>query len=261
MTDTLPDRRPARLAAGFAVLFVLYQSAEGIGDRVLHAPAVQAGLMVAALLAAWPIGRWLGYRGYEAYGLERSRRVVWLVLGGLVLAAACRFAALAWGLRAGWYVAAPAPALPGFAQLAAAVAGAALSTFVPSLAEDILTRGFWLRAAQIAWRGTSFVLATSAIYLLNHIYRLEAGPLEWLRLFAFGIAYAGAAWKWRSLWAALGLHWGWNLANTLLGLFAPFAIADATAAAILSAGAHLAMAAAVLLLPGPRPHRKAAQPS
>ena len=64
--------QPPRLKAfvAFAILFVLYQSAEGLGGRVFDNFGIQAVLMVAALLAGWPVARWLGWRGYEAYGLD-----------------------------------------------------------------------------------------------------------------------------------------------------------------------------------------------
>jgi membrane protease YdiL (CAAX protease family) len=51
--------------------------------------------------------------------------------------------------------------------------------------------------------------------VLNHIYRLANGPAEWAMLFAFGLAYAAALYRTRNLWAAVGLHWGWNYAGKL----------------------------------------------
>ena len=62
-----------RAATAFAILFVLYQAAEGIGGRLLGSFTVQAALMVAVVVAAWPLGRWLGFRGYDAYALEWRR--------------------------------------------------------------------------------------------------------------------------------------------------------------------------------------------
>uniref|UniRef100_UPI0030F3E071 CPBP family intramembrane glutamic endopeptidase n=1 Tax=Phenylobacterium sp. TaxID=1871053 RepID=UPI0030F3E071 len=125
-----------------------------------------------------------------------------------------------------------------------------LSTFVASLAEDILTRGFWYRAADIRWRGgVVFVLASSVIYVLNHIYRLGNGPVEWLVLFCFGVAYATALWRSGSLWVALGLHWGWNLGNGLVDAWLPASIVDAHAASGLSIAAHLLIAAGLLAIP------------
>lgn len=230
----------------FAALFLLYQSAEGIGDRWLHSFAVQASLMCACVLAAWPLSHWLGRKGYSAYALQwrPARGWVWLV-GGLALAVLGKVVAVAVGLRLGVYTS-NTGGLAWAHFSGGALAMLLLSTFVPSLAEDILTRGFWYRAAGIRWRrGAVFVMFSSALYVLNHIYRLERGPLEWGMLFCFGLAYATALWRSGSLWAAFGLHWGWNLANGWLAVD----ILDAPRSAMLSAVAHLAMLLVVLAMP------------
>jgi membrane protease YdiL (CAAX protease family) len=240
-----------RRIAAFIVLFVLYQAAEGVGARLLHSASVQAVIMIGSLLAAWPIGRWLGYRGYDAYALDLSRHSLRLVFVGLLLAGLARLAALFWGLASGVYALGAPPSPPQGLALLILMSGAFVSTFVPSIAEDIVTRGFWLKAAAVRWSGPAFVLTASAIYVLNHIFRLAEGPVEWIRLFCFGLAYACAAWRWRSLWAAVGLHWGWNLSNALLDGFTSVNVMDAAGAPWLSVGAHLVLTATMLLWPRP----------
>ncbi|MEW9573159.1 lysostaphin resistance A-like protein [Rhodanobacter sp. Si-c] len=238
-----------RLVLVFLVLWLSYQSAEGVGARWLHSLPIRDGLMVASVLLAWPLSRWLGYRGYAAYALAGAGWRRWLP-AGLLLAVLAKFAAVSTGLQLGAYTDDPDAAHVGLAALAAALPMLLLSTFVPSLAEDILTRGFWYRAAGIRWcGGVVFVLVSAAIFVFNHIYRLGDGPLEWLLLFVFGLPYAAALWRSGSLWAALGLHWGWNLGNGLQALLLPVTVHDASASAALSIGAHLALLAVVLLLP------------
>ena len=257
MTTPIPQAAPSpgdrgRAAAAFVLLFVLYQSAEGVGQRLLHSFSVQAALMVACVLAAWPLSRWLGWRGYGAYALDRRGRWLGWLLGGLLAACLAKGLVLVVGLRMGIYVhAADAPA--AWPSIAAALPMLLVATVVPSLAEDILARGFWYRAAGIRWRhGAAFVAFSAAYFVLNHLYRLQRGPLEWLMLFCFGTAYALALWRSGLLWAALGLHWGWNLANELWALALPLDSADAAGASLLSAAVHLLIAAA-LCLPGRRP--------
>lgn len=235
-----------RVVLAFAILWLLYQSAEGVGTRRLHDNLVRDVLMTASVLAAWPLSRWLGWRGFGAYALDGGGGWRWLP-GGLLLAVLAKFAAVWLGLQLGVYAAdAQAPA----AAPAALLPMLLLATFVPSLAEDILTRGYWYRAAGIRWRsGLLFVPVSAAIFVLNHIYRLGDGPLEWLVLFAFGLPYAAALWRSGSLWAALGLHWGWNLGNGLQDSLMPATLRDAHGGAGLSIAAHLAMLAAVLLVP------------
>lgn len=243
-------KQGTRVVIAFAVLFALYQSAEGIGGRVLGSFAVQAGLMLACALAAWPLSRWLGYRGLGAWALEFNRRAfAWLGMG-LLLAIAAKSAALWIGLRTGIYVQAPAEASGPSMALLAGLPMLLVSTFVPSIAEDILTRGFWYRASGIAWRsGLAFVALSTLAYVLNHVYRLGNGPMEWLMLACFGVAYATALWRTGTLWAAVGLHWGWNLANAALANLVPVDVANAMQAPLLSAGMHLLMAGCVLVVP------------
>lgn len=50
-------QRVARAGIVFVLLFVLYQSAEGVGGRLLHSFAVQASLMLACVLVAWLLSR------------------------------------------------------------------------------------------------------------------------------------------------------------------------------------------------------------
>lgn len=238
-----------RAAIAFVVLFVLYQSAEGIGDRVLHSFAVQATLMTACVVAAWPLSRWLGYRGYGAWALDaRARSFGWLAVG-LALALSAKAMALWIGVRLGIYVAAPAVAPQSAALLMAGLPMLLLSTFIPSIAEDIVARGFWYRGGGIAWqRGVAFVALSSLAYVANHIFRLHLGTPEWIMLACLGIAYATALWRTGTLWAAVGLHWGWNLGNHLGDALVPLDTAAPAVSPLLSGAVHLVLAAVVLLL-------------
>jgi len=240
---------PLKAFAAFALLFVVYQSAEGLGGRVLDNFAVQAALMVAALLGGWPVARWLGWRGYEAYGLDRRRTSFAILAAGLMLTLIVKGAALAAGLSAGIASVGAAPGAPGVLAGAGLVAGAALTTFIPSVAEDILTRGFLLRAIGVRWTGPAFVLASAALFTFNHIYRFDWGISEQARLFCCGLAYAAAAWRWRTLWGAVGLHWGYNLANALWERLSPVSIDDVVAGRWLTAVLHLILLAIIVALP------------
>jgi len=130
---------------------------------------------------------------------------------------------------------------------ASAVAIALLSTFVPSVAEDILTRGFLLTAAPIRLNLWSFTLLSALLYTANHIWRFDWGITEQVRLFCLGLAYGAAAWRWRSLWGAVALHWGWNLTSVLADQVLPLETANMDASRIISGSAHLLLLAIVLL--------------
>lgn len=228
-----PRRRPL---VAFAVLFVLYQLPEGVGQHLYPSLAVQAALLGLFYAAAFLIGRWLG-GGMGAYGLSRHRG--WLRhLGiGLLLAVAAKAVALLAGQGLGLSQVRPVPGAA--AALWQALPMALVATLLPSVAEDIVTRGLWYRP-ELRWRGEAvFVLFSSSLYVLNHIYRLGAGPLEWLRLFAFGLPYATALWRSGSLYTTVGLHWGWNLIGAVLPVEVQVRPALIPAAPLLSAGAHL----------------------
>lgn len=237
-----------RRVTAFLVLFALYQSAEGVGADLLHSFPAQAALMTTCVLAAWPVGRWLGYRGYDAYALTGRHGMFWLA-AGLLLAGLANLASLALGLGLGIFAWKGGGAVDLSAFAPGTFVMAAVSTFVPSLAEDILTRGFWWRASGIRWTGPGFVAFTATVYTLNHIYRLANGPAEWLMLFSFGVAYASAMLRSGSLWSAVGLHWGWNLSNMLFGGMLPVEVRDHPQAQMLWGLVNLAVAAIVLALP------------
>jgi hypothetical protein len=244
----MPRTRPTLLIGAFAVLFSVYQLPEGLGDHLLHSFPVKAALMLLFLPVAWAVGRGLGWGGFRAYALE-LRPGWWRALLVLfAVAVLAKAAAMVAGVAAGAALVSWEPGPPG--ALLPAIPFGLLATFVPSIAEDIVTRGFWYRAVPVRWSGTGFVLATSLIYVLNHVYRLGKGPLEWLLLGCFGVAYAAAAWRARSLWGAVGLHWGWNFGNALADAVTRTEAVAPARGSLISAGTHLLLAGLVLALPG-----------
>ncbi|MBS0214912.1 MAG: CPBP family intramembrane metalloprotease [Proteobacteria bacterium] len=228
-----------RLLIGFLILFAIYQASEGLQTVFAPGNPIGPALMLLALLLAWPIGRWIDGSGYRAYGLVRER---WfgILTGGLLLACLAKLASETIAMATGVEAFARPVAIP-----ATAMALAAVTTFVPSVIEDILTRGFLLRFAPRPLGFFAYVLSSALLYTANHLWRLDWGISEQLRLFCLGLAYAAAAWRLRSLWAAVGLHWGWNLAGTLASQAWPAPALDATSGRLVSAAVHLAIFAIV----------------
>lgn len=234
-----------RIVIAFVILFAVYQAAEGM--QTVFAPLSPVGkiLMLMAPLLAWPIGRWLGWRGYDAYGLD-FRGSSALVLGvGLVVAIGAKLASLALGIELGIYVSSVNTSPLTLFVMPVVL----LSSFIPSVTEDILTRGFLLRTIPVRLGFWAYVLASASLYTANHIWRLDWGVTEQLRLFCLGLAYAAAAWRWRTLWAAVALHWGWNFANVLAGVVLPAEIVDIVGTRLVAAGVHLLLFAIIALLP------------
>jgi hypothetical protein len=248
--ESMPAVDRKRVVIAFVVLLVLYHLAEGVGGHVFHRLTVSGVLMVAMLVVAWPLGRWLGFKGYDAYALEWRRSTPALVCGGLVLALLLKYVAVCLGLGLGVYTArAPETAAAAVMSFVSTLPLALVVTFVPSLAEDLLTRGFLYRATRIAWTPWVFVVVSAVVYLMNHAYRLGTEPATWVMLFCFGLAYATAVVRTGNLWLAVGLHWGWNLANQLIDTVLPYDIATPAWSPLLSAGAHVVMLGVLFAIP------------
>ncbi len=237
---------PLRLAVVFLILFAAYQAPEGIGMRLLGSMPVLAALMLAFLPIAWACGRVLGFRGLDAWFMGFSRGWFGLLAATFVLAVAVKAIALMLGSQAGVYAVSALEGLSASAVLLAALAMLPY-TFFPSVAEDILTRGFLMRAFPRLSQQWLFVVFSAGLYVLNHIYRLGNGAMEWIMLFCFGLAYGAALYYSRSLWAAIGLHWGWNFT----GQFADRVVAVETVAPgagpVVSSLAHVFMLVVVVV--------------
>lgn len=236
-----------RLATTFVILFAVYQLPEGLGMRVLHSVPIAGAIMALFLPVAWLCGRRLGYRGLDAWFMALTPRWAVLLASCFALSLLAKAAALWIGSTAGIYQIAPL-AGTGAAAVMVAFLGMLPYTFFPSVAEDIVTRGFLMRAAPALSQRHAFIAVSAGLFVANHIYRLANGPLEWLMLFCFGLAYAAALFYSRTLWAAIGLHWGWNFA----GQFADQVVSvDAVVPGrgpLLSSLAHLFMLAVVVLV-------------
>lgn len=217
----------------FIVLFVAYHA-----PYTLDTPL----LMLAFLPIAWWVARKLGHRMGTAYALEWNCKVALLLIGGFALAVLAKVGALLVGTELGIYAQVQRPPTDLWQEFA----WVTLSTFFPSIAEDVVTRGFWARLPGWQWTAWRFVMFSSLVYVLNHIYRLGNGPTEWLMLFCYGFAYATAFWRTGTLWAAVGLHWGWNFAGMTLGEW--WSTPRPGSGWWLSSAAHLLLAGACLLL-------------
>ena len=96
--------------------------------------------------------------------------------------------------------------LAGLALLAAGAAG-----------EELAFRGVALRLLVRAAGPAPAVAATSAVFAWLHGLNPGLTPLAQANTALFGAAFATAALRRRSLWTAIGLHFGWNAAQAGLG--------------------------------------------
>jgi len=228
---SIPHPGHGRLLLVAVALFGVYQLPQAAGSPYL---------MLLFPPVAWLGSRALGFRGMRAWYLDARPGWLSLLALGLGLAMVAKFAAFAAGTQTGVYDFSWPGAAVG-SDLARALAFLVISTFIASAAEDILTRGLVMRAFPRLGRHPVFILLSASLYVLNHVHRLQNGPVEWIMLFCFGLAYAAALWRTGTLWAALGLHWGWNLANGLLDTSARTDVLQPLLAPAYSSAAHLAL--------------------
>lgn len=86
-----------------------------------------------------------------------------------------------------------------------------LMTSIPSVAEDILTRGYLSGHLGKRLKKASWILISASVYVLNHIWRLNDGIAVITYLFLLGLLLAYVVWQTKSLWLAFGIHWGANI--------------------------------------------------
>lgn len=84
-------------------------------------------------------------------------------------------------------------------------------TAIPSIAEDILTRGYLFGHLKFM-KPLGWIVLSAIIYVLNHIWRLNDGLAVLTYLFILGIVLAFTVTLTKSLWLAFGIHWGANIA-------------------------------------------------
>lgn len=190
--------------AGFLLLFFIYHIPE-----FFTAFWIMAVFKIGFLLVAFVTGRLQGWKGLEGFGL--GWRMGWWqqLLKGLLLG--LLFFGVAEGLAVAF----------GYEKFNGIVAAdiilkqlplILLMTFFPSIAEDILTRGYLYGHLFSKMRPWHWVLLSAVVYVLNHIWRLTENPSVLVYLFILGLVLAFTVWKTKALWLALGIHWGANIA-------------------------------------------------
>jgi hypothetical protein len=199
----MEGKSSASIASGFLILFIVYHFPEFYSSFWL-----MAIFKIGFLFSAYFIARLQGWRGLEGFGLKlRNRWALKLIAGifaGLIFFAIAVFFSHFLGYETITGKLSLTPMLKSLPMIL-------IMTLFPSIAEDILTRGYLFGHLK-SLRSFVWILLSSTVYLLNHIWRLDDGPSVLLYLFVFGILLAIAVWFTGSLWLAFGIHWGANIA-------------------------------------------------
>ncbi|SIT74156.1 CPBP family intramembrane glutamic endopeptidase [Pontibacter indicus] len=200
----MPNRHPLTVAAGFFLLFAIYHFPE-----FFSAFWIMALFKIGFLVAAFFLARAQGWRGLGGYGLGLTSNWLGHLTIGLVLGLAFFVLSFYLSVLLGYESMTANSTIVAFASQLPMLL---LMTAVPSVAEDILTRGYLYAHLQKYMKPAYWVLLSAVVYVLNHIWRLGDGPavLSYLMLLGLVLAYAVLITK--SLWLAFGIHWGANIA-------------------------------------------------
>lgn len=194
---------PISVILGFAILFAVYHFPE-----FFNAFWIAAVFKIGFLFVAYIIARAQGLRDLGGYGLNFHEGWSGNLMKGLLFGLAFYILFIAFCIMLG-YERIAAPVNP--TELIKKLPLILLMTLFPSVAEDILTRGYLFAFLKRKVGSRGFALISASVYVLNHIWRYTDGPAVLCYLFILGLALAYAVWHTRSLWLAFGIHWATNI--------------------------------------------------
>lgn len=198
------QNKAASFFIGFLILFSIYHLPEFFSAFWLMAICKIGFLVIAYLLA-----KAQGWQGLNGYGLSFKGKWITNLLAGLLFGIIFFTVAFGLSIILGYEKIA---SVNSISVLVGQLPFILLMTAIPSIAEDILTRGYLYAHTSKFLRIFVWMLLSSVIYVLNHIWRLDDGLAVLGYLFLLGMVLAYAVWITKSLWLAFGIHWGANIA-------------------------------------------------
>jgi membrane protease YdiL (CAAX protease family) len=160
------------------------------------------------LLAALLLAYWQGLKGLGGWGLAIQPSFFKKLFTGLVTGIFFFCSSIAIGLFIGT---GRFTAIPSIEAIIKDLPMILLITGFPSVAEDILTRGYLYAHGKERMNAVVWIFLSALVYVLNHIWRLNEDPAVLIYLFILGLGLALAVWRTGNLWMAFGIHWGANL--------------------------------------------------
>ena len=195
--------RSLKILIGFLLLFTLYHTAEYF---VLFQNNPKAFLIVQLIffLTAWLIARWQKFKGLSTWGMDTGKQWVKHLISGMSMGVVLYGLTYAISLAIGSEV---ITHVPGAGVIISQLGLFCFGVFFSSFSEDILTRGYLFKHFGDKIPATAFVLVSAAVYLLNHIYRLNDGWETCTYLFALGVLFTIPVVLTKRLWFTGGMHW------------------------------------------------------
>lgn len=167
------------------------------------------GLFTAVIFSSWLVTRYLDRRPFGSLGLKFHSR--WFTEGtmGLLLGFSWLLATSIFRLKF------DNPSLQlSVSQLAAVPWTLPIITLVGVLFEEYFFRGYLLQSLVVGVGPIPALLLTSILFGLGHSY--EGGIMAILNASLLGVALGLTVIQTRSLWLAVGFHYGWDIMASLL---------------------------------------------
>jgi membrane protease YdiL (CAAX protease family) len=200
-----------KIIPGFLLLFVLYHTAEYL-VLFQNNPVAFLVMQLIFFVSAWFIAKWQKFEGLSAWGIDTGKRWGKHLLIGMLMGVVLYGTTYAVSLALGSEVITNIPVASAIiSQLSLFCFG----VFFSSFSEDILTRGYLFKHFGDKIPATAFVFISAAVYLLNHIYRLNDGWETCTYLFMLGALFAIPLVLTKRLWFTGGMHW---IGNTVYHL-------------------------------------------
>ena len=193
---------------GFVVLFLLYHLPEFF-QRHYNQPLLwllELGMLIFVIVAYYIGLRQKGI-GLQAFGLKDfgfyKRNLFVGLSAGILLATLSIYITTS----VGWNKL----VIDGsFGHIAVTTVIFILGTSLPSLAEDILIRGYLFAHWPKNGNKIYLVIFSAVLFSLNHIYRLNR-PDVMLYIFLLGLITMTCLVATNTLWLTFGIHWGTNI--------------------------------------------------
>lgn len=193
---------------GFFILFSVYHFPEFFSAFWITA-TFKIGFLLVAFFLAW----FQGCDKVKAYGLQLQKYWLRHLLAGLIIGAVSFLIYFFTSVQLNFQQILSINTFEGMLQNIPVLL---LMTAIPSLAEDILTRGYLFVHLNKQLTPWVWVLLSALVYVLNHIWRLNDGSAVLSYLFFLGLVLGYVVVKTKSLWLAFGIHWGANITFELV---------------------------------------------
>jgi len=166
--------------------------------------------LIAVLIVTGAFCAYIDRQSLVTLGLARDGDSLMLLIGGTTVAFATVSVIFLAGYSIGWFKIERSSfsrsKVPAFC-------GAVCDFSLAAVFEEIAIRGYIFTVLQQTWGGTAAVVGSAMVFSAFHLIKHPGMPLIFtINALFFGLLTGQARLMTGTLWAPIGLHFGWNLA-------------------------------------------------